>query len=166
MVEGPALASAPELTEGSAVKCVDEELATKAAAQKRLNRGRLLTLVGVIVLSFDTPTFRYVRTQSPASNALGQGLAATVWRGFCYCIASFVVLCLESSSLTAFREAVTALGWRKLLFCAADLGASALVADLLRLAGTPPRLRAAAVCLSLFNPLTVAVSTRGSRRHG
>ena len=54
----------------------------------------------------------------------------------------------------------------KLLFCAADLGASALVADLLRLAGTPPRLRAAAVCLSLFNPLTVAVSTRGSRRHG
>ena len=122
MVEAPAPASAPELAQASAVKCADEELATKAAAQKRLNRGRMLTLVGVIVLSFDTPTFRYVRTQSPASNALGQGLAATVWRGFCYCIASFVVLCLESSSLAAFREAVRALGWRKLLFCAVTLG--------------------------------------------
>lgn len=116
-------APVPESTrEGSASRCADDELAKKAAAQRRLNRGRLLTLAGVIILSFDTPTFRFVRTQSPASNALGQGLAATVWRGFCYCIASAVVLCLESSSLSAFREAVRALGWRRLLFCAVMLG--------------------------------------------
>jgi len=99
-----------------------EELAR--AARKRLMRGRIITTVGIVILSFDTPTFRFIRTQAPSGNDIAQGLAATVWRGFCYCLAGVFVLRLESSSIEQLRTAFRDLGVRRLLFCTITLAGS------------------------------------------
>ena len=103
---------------------VDVPATPAAAAAARLAAGRLLTTVAILILSFDTPTYRLVKTKTPADDALSLGLAINVWRGSMYCLASAIALRHESSSWAQLFAAVRLLGWKRLLFGALMLGGS------------------------------------------
>jgi len=77
-----------------------------------LLRGRLIALAGVLLLCFDTPTFRLLKLNAPPGDSLSFGLAAAVWRGMCFALASLLALRREARSFAQVRDAYTALGWR------------------------------------------------------
>lgn len=91
-----------------------------------LLRGRLIALAGVLLLCFDTPTFRLLKLNAPAGDSLSFGLAAAVWRGMCFTLASLLALRREARTLAQVREAYTALGWRSTVAGALLLAGSGL----------------------------------------
>ena len=93
----------------------DTPITPAPTPQSLLLRGRLITLTGVLILCFDTPTFRLLKLSSPAGDQLAFGLAAACWRGGCFAVASLFSLRRETRTMQGLRAAAVALGWRSTL---------------------------------------------------
>ena len=96
---------------------------TEQAAKAALRRGRLITLCGVLLLCFDTPTFRLLQLSTPPGS-VEFGLADAVWRGGMYSLASLIVLRRESPTLAGARDALRQLGAKNTLIAAVTLTGS------------------------------------------
>ena len=96
------------------------------AALSPLARGRLITLAGVLLLCWDTPTYRKLRLRMPASHPRF-GFAVSVWRGLSTAVAcTFGVAWLDGWSVAASREHVRVLGPWKLLLATVLMAFSSL----------------------------------------
>ena len=141
----------------------DEEKAATAAeapplersAAAALRRGRLITLAGVLLLCFDTPTFRLLQLSTPPGS-VEFGLADAVWRGGMYALASLIVLRRESRTLAGALDALRRLGLKNTLisaFCLTGSGVAFPVAIALTSATN-------VLVIIAMMPLTVALMGR------
>ena len=91
-----------------------------------LARGRVISIVGVLLLCWDTPTYRLLRVRLPSEHPRF-GFAVCVWRGFSAAVACcFFALALDGWSVAKLRVSVAALGAPKLLGGAALMAISSL----------------------------------------
>lgn len=77
-----------------------------------LRRGRIITTAGVLLLCFDTPTFRLLQFRV-SKDSPQFGLADTPWRGAAYAATSLAFVLREcGGSFAAVVASLRAIGWR------------------------------------------------------
>jgi drug/metabolite transporter (DMT)-like permease len=91
-----------------------------------LARGRLTTLMGVLLLCTDTPTYRCLRLRLPVAHP-HFGIAVCVWRGSTAAVSCAVsVAWLDDWSVVKLRAHLAALGTRNLLLASVLMAAASL----------------------------------------
>jgi drug/metabolite transporter (DMT)-like permease len=121
-----------------------------------LARGRLTTLLGVLLLCTDTPTYRCLRLRLPVSHQ-HYGFAVCVWRGTAAAVSCAVsVAWLDGWCADKIQAHIAALGARNLLLAAALMAAASLCFTV----GVAWTSAANVLVIIALGPLTTAIMGR------